>query len=167
MSNSCSVNLAGTACITASPSCSTYSATISNCKWSLIDLYCEVVGNKCVKDCSAAPAPFNTDSCKNYSSLCTLKSDGSGCVGIVDSCANTLISNCTYSMLGYCYNSGGSCISGFTSPVTSANCVNITGVGLTYNYCSGVSTGGFTCSVNATKTGCVVLQDTCDLYTSE
>lgn len=76
-----------------------------------------------------------------------MKFDGSGCVGTVDTCANTPIASCTHSIAGICYNAGGTCTA--QSATALATCANLSGgTSLTASYCKGVSTGGNSCSVN-------------------
>lgn len=56
--------------------------------------------------------PFNYDTCKAFNPLCTVKIDGSACVGILPTCADVVapyLSHCTNSVAGVCYNKEGIC----------------------------------------------------------
>lgn len=67
-----------------------------------------------------------------------MKLDGSGCVAIVDTCANTAIVNCTSSEEGLCYPTSAPACQVATTPL--ATCTDINGmVRLTASYCKDIS----------------------------
>lgn len=74
-----------------------------------------------------------------------MKIDGSGCTGMVATCAGTSdINFCTGSHAGICYKSGTDCL---TSGLAAGSCSSVTGTNFTPSYCKGISNGA--CSVNA------------------
>lgn len=74
--------------------------SLSECKAIRNSCKLAASGTACEADCAAATAPFDYNSCKAHDIKCTVKTDATACVAMVDTCANTAstIVNCTSSL---------------------------------------------------------------------
>jgi hypothetical protein len=94
--------------------------------------------------------------------------DGSGCVAVVDTCANTGTAdmlNCSSSAEGICFVKDTDCVSAASFQIAAADtCGSIKGANLVSGYCKIISSGGNTCSVNALQTACIGKKETCAEY---
>ncbi|CAD8110299.1 unnamed protein product [Paramecium primaurelia] len=170
----CTINVAGNACVTLQAACSSYAQADCNIK----------TGNlKCFWNASASPAacvditsancnllasltsPNNDHAyCQGFSTSCTINVAGTACKPLQATCAGYIQADCETKTGGLKCFWNASASPAACVDITSANCnllASLTSPNNDHAYCQGFSTS---CTINVAGTACKPLQATCAGY---